>query len=255
MMDSIEVITSEQIPELFRNPLGIGDFGKLVRDPEIDVKLDKLLGSNPSAGLARSIRGVVMCLEDADPKAISEKPSKWSRFTGLAQTKRVRFEVAKINMDQLLNAATKEAALVRDVIDVIESLCSTYGAEAQIISNHIEAGQKYLAQTPDSQGGALAFDLETSRERFSRRLINLQAMQVSHAQTGQQLQLLKYQLIDVLDRFDETAQVLVPLWRQNMLGLGVQNHVTGEQLAMAIQAHENLRKSFADNLKSISVTQ
>lgn len=255
MMDSIEIIKTERIPELLRNPLGIGDFGKISRNPEIDAKLDKLLGSNPSAGLARTIRGVVMCLEDADPKAISEKPSRWASFTGHAQTKRVRFEVAKINMDALLTAASKEAALVRDVIEVIDSLCTTYAAEAQFISNHIEAGQEYLGQTPSGQGAALAFDQETSRERFSRRLINLQAMQISHAQTGQQLQLLKHQLIDVLDRFDETAQVLVPLWRQHMLGLGVQSHVTGDQLAMAIQSHENLRKSFADNLKSISVTQ
>ena len=248
-MFNVELITEKTIPALMLNPMLIGEYGKFQADKARDGVIDRLLGVSPSTGLSESIRSVVLCLVDADPKTVSHKPGFWSKFTGSADAGRVRFEVAKGSIETLLANATKEADRVRTIVASIDGLIQQLLEETVFIELHVQAAHQFMASggrgEDATRQAANGYELETVKERFYRRVLSLQALNLSFSQTIEQLRLLKHQLIDVLDRFDETSQVLLPLWRQSMLALGLQQHATGEQLHRAIHAHETLRKSLA----------
>jgi hypothetical protein len=63
------------------------------------------------------------------------------------------------------------------------------------------------------------------------------------------MRLTKAQAIDMLDRFEETSRVLVPVWRQHALALTSSTAVSAAQAAEAIKAHEVLTQSFAKSMQ------
>jgi len=77
-------------------------------------------------------------------------------------------------------------------------------------------------------------------------------LNVSHEQSQQQLKLLRAQLVNVLDRFEETARVLIPVWRKNMLTMSMSKNLTAAELEAAIKSHDALRKSLESSLELIN---
>jgi len=65
------------------------------------------------------------------------------------------------------------------------------------------------------------------------------------------MKLSRAQAVDLLDRFQETVTVLVPVWRQHALALLTTKHMSPAMIAAASKAHQDLLASLADSLNSI----
>lgn len=182
-MFNVELITEKTIPALMLNPMLIGEYGKFQADKARDGVIDRLLGVSPSTGLSESIRSVVLCLVDADPKTVSHKPGFWSKFTGSADAGRVRFEVAKGSIETLLANATKEADRVRTIVASIDGLIQQLLEETVFIELHVQAAHQFMASggrgEDATRQAANGYELETVKERFSRRVLSLQALNLS----------------------------------------------------------------------------
>lgn len=249
VLPTLEKIKTELIPAVFTDTVKIGLYGHELEDSLQLEQLDRLLSNAPAAGLGASITAIINCLADANPVKITQKPSRWEAFSGKSLETKVRYRAAHIDLDQLLRQADVAAQRVRITLKSIDTLRDSFETETLHIGVYVQAGKEYLAEHP---GAGIEVGYETARERFARKLASLQALQVSHEQSKEQLKLLKAQLVNVLDRFEETTRVLIPVWRQNMLAMSISKNLTAAQLDAAIQSHDALSKSLASSLDLIS---
>lgn len=249
-MESIEGLKKGVIPKLFGDPTRIGEYGLIGDSKEGMAELMDLMGQSPIGGLANKLEGILEGLNQADPKKIAKAPNWLERFTGKVVEVHLRYQVARENLETLIAQASEFAINVRESIKAIDRLIAEHGQEAEQLGIYIAAGQQYLEENPDAgvpTGAVLEFD--NPRERFARKLTNLATLQASHEMSLSQMRLTKAQAIDMLDRFEETSRVLVPVWRQHALALTSSTAVSAAQAAEAIKAHEVLTQSFAKSMQ------
>ena len=141
---------------------------------------------------------------------------------------------------------------VYDTLTAIDKLITQHHQEVATLGVHIQAAREYLSELPPkpatsaSENDVTQFD--RPKERFARKVANLAALEASHQMSLMQLKLTQAQAIDMLDRFNETTRVLVPVWRQHTMVLLSSSKMSPEMMAQANTAHEALMKSLSTSL-------
>lgn len=246
---SADRLKTEVLPEVFSDPTRIATYGALEGST---VDLASLAQQAPVTQLAGSIQRVIAKLTDADPQVLAQKPSVLARWTGAHLERRVRYEVARESLNELIETAHVHAQGVRDFLGLLDAGMASFEHEIGALQDHLQAGREYLAENPQAglpADGAL--DFTNHRERFARKLANLATLQASHELSLAQLRLVRSSATDLLDRFEEAITVLVPVWRQQAFALQVGSTLSGEQVSRAVHAHAQLTHSLSQSLAAL----
>jgi len=249
---SVEVLKQEVIPAVFSNPTSIGAYGLGEANADALRSFSDLMEAGAVTALAVKIGEVVAKLTDADPQKIAHKPTWYERLLGHSIERQVRYQVARKALDDLLSEAEGVAQRVRDTLRSLDGLLVSYEDEARRLRASIQAGREFLDENPGAgvaADGELAFD--RPRERFARKLANLATLLSSHEMSVTQMKLTRAQAVDMLDRFGETANVLVPVWRQHTLALITTKHMSPAMVSEATKAHHALMRSLSKSLEGI----
>lgn len=234
------------IPQLFADSSLIGEYaGSDSRTDSMNEFADLMEGS-PVSKLAAKIGEIVTKLTDADPKQITEKPTWLEKITGKNIETHVRYQLARKELDDLIQEAVVLAKSVRETLKALEKMMSEHQAEVNKLEMYIAAGREFLSENSEigiPQKGSLDFD--NPRERFERKLTNLATLLTSHSMSVAQMKLTRAQSVDMIDRFNETHTVLVPVWRQHSLSLLTTKNMNPAMVAEATKAHSALMKSLA----------
>jgi len=247
----VEDIKQSDIEELFRDTVRIGKYGG-----ESGVALLQRSSETMEHGsvtqLAEGIRKIVAALSDADPNNVAKRASWFDKLLGREVERQVRYHVAKKNLDELLAQTESIAQQVFDTLQGLDALVAAHEQEHARLKAYIDAGTQFLRENPQA-GLAPPHEMQFDkpRDRFQRKLGNLTTLLASHEMTATQMRLSRAVAIDMLDRYTETATVLVPVWRQHTLALMSTSHATPESLALANKAHAALMNSLSESLASL----
>lgn len=221
----------------------IGQYGQQpVSGNERANTFASLMLNSPVNALASTMAGIVLQLDDADPRLITQKQSWLKKLTGASLETRVRYQFSRQRLEELLNEAEQQAVQVEAVIGGLNRLLEDHRAESQKLRLLVAAGKHYLEKNPSAGKAAQrGVVVDNPRERFARRLTNIAALLTSHQMEQTQLELARAQAIDLLDRYYEVSKVLVPLWRSHTMTVMNNEHNSPEAIAAANQAHAALR--------------
>lgn len=247
-MDLIE-IKSQLLPSLFQDTARIAEYGANATGTQSLDAFSEQMEKSPVANLAAKIGEIVSGLADADPQKVAEKPNWLARFTGKSIETHVRYQVARQQLDELLIDADVQAQQTRDALRAIEVQLSTHHAEAERLRVYIQAGREFLTENPDIGKPVVGdMEFENPRERFARKLANLSTLLASQEMSVAQLKLTKANAIDMLDRFNETVTVLVPVWRQHSMAIATSKNLNSTMVHEATQAHQALMRSLMQTM-------
>ncbi|HGY1948805.1 TPA: toxic anion resistance protein [Escherichia coli] len=250
---NIVQLKREVLPALFAAPASIGEYGAGLSGADSLNELSNLMETGAVSALAEKIGQIVAKLADADPRKIAEKPTWFQKVLGSEIERRVKYQVARKTLDGLLDEAEGVAQRVRDTLRALDGMLATHAGEVARLQAYIQAGREFLDENPEAgavQAGAIEFD--KPRERFARKLANLATLMSSHEMSVTQMKLTRAQAVDMLDRFSETAMVLVPVWRQHTLALITTKNMNPAMVAEATKAHQALMRSLSQSLEGIN---
>ena len=211
--------------------------------------LTDLMEQRPVTKLGQQIQRIAQILETVEPHKLIRKPSWWERFTGSALERQVMFRMARVNLDKLLAAAKDTAAGVKDTIAQIHALEKKFIDEKKSIEAHIAIGHAVLKTNPDAGVSTGVLVGTNTRERFARRLTNLSTLLASYEVSIMQMQMAKATATDMVDRFEETASTLIPVWQQHAIALAAVKDMNAEMMAEVSKVHHALVKTLAENTK------
>lgn len=249
---TVAQLKGEVLPALFRDPATLGEYGAGDSNTVAMNEFSNLMESGAVGALAGKIGEIVAKLGDADPQRIAQKPTWFERLLGKEVERQVRYQVARKALDELLSDAEGVAQRVRDTLRVLDGLLLSHAADADRLRAYIQAGREFLDENPQAglaAAGALEFD--RPRERFARKLANLATLLSCHEMSVTQMKLTRAQAVDMLDRFSETASVLVPVWRQHTLALITTKNMNPAMVTEATKAHHALMRSLSKSLEGI----
>jgi len=252
MSSSAQEIKAGELPKVFSDTSLISSYGSAGAGNKALTAYSDLMEGSPVTKLAEKIGEIVTKLADADPQRLAKKPTWVERFTGKTVETHVRYQVARKQLDELLVQAEGIAQRVRDTLTALEALLANHREEVERLTAHIQAGRDYLNENPDAgkpAQGSLEFD--NPRERFARKLANLATLLASHEMSVTQMKLTRAQAVDMLDRFNETGSVLVPVWRQHTLALLTSKSMNPAMVAEATKAHQALMRSLAQSMDGL----
>lgn len=256
---SPEELKSIVIPALFAEPSRIGEYGPKSGGAILEAVAD-LLEQGSVSLLAAKISEIINGLSDADPRVLTKEASWLDRVLGRNIERQVRYQVARKSLDALLDETAVVAERTRKTLRTVEDLLKAHQAEVMTLQTYLSAGEEYLTEHPDAgittkammKESALELEFDRPRERFTRKLANLNALLTSHQLSISQLALARAQTIDLLDRYQETATILLPVWRQHTLTLLTTQHMSPEMVSKATKAHEALTASLRQSLSGIN---
>lgn len=251
-MKSVEELKRDVLPALFADSSRVAEYGDGASGKEALQALSDLMERGAVSRLAAAIEAIVNKLSDADPKQIAKAPNWLDKLLGRHVERRVRYDVARKSLDELIQAAAGIEQSVRDTLRMVDQTLSTHEVETARLDDLIRAGQEYLDENPQAgmaAAGQLEFD--KPRERFARKLANLATLRASHAMSFMQMKLTRAQAVDMLDRFAETKSVLVPVWRQHTLALITSKHMDPAMVGEAAKAHTALMRSLSKSLEGV----
>lgn len=253
---TVDSLKREVIPNLFANPSQMGSYAASSEESNALNEFSRLMEQGSVSELSSAIEAIVEMLAHADPRKISQTEKSWKgwldSFMGRDVEKQIRYEQARTSLDNMLKSTASIAEGVYDTLTAIDKLISQHQQEVATLSVHIQAAREYLAELPTtpatsaSENDVTQFD--RPKERFARKVANLAALEASHQMSLMQLKLTQAQAIDMLDRFNETTRVLVPVWRQHTMVLLSSSKMSPEMMAQANTAHEALMKSLSTSL-------
>lgn len=249
---NVEALKGEVLPALFKDPGALGEYGAAESNAEALNDFSNLMERGAVSALAGKIGEIVAKLADADPQRIAQKATWFERMLGREVERQVRYQVARKTLDELLDDTEGVAQRVRDTLKALDGLLKTHKEEADRLRIYIQAGREYLDENPQAgvvAAGALEFD--RPRERLARKLANLATLLSSHEMSVTQMSLTRAQAVDMLDRFSETASVLVPVWRQHTLALITTKNMSPAMVTEATKAHHALMRSLSKSLEGI----
>lgn len=250
---TVDHLKEQLLPELFRNPSRISEYGNTEGAAKNIDQLSALMQRGATGALAKQIAEILSKMADASPEKISKAPTFMDRLLGHGLEKQVRYQVARKTLDEMIATAEVHAQSVRDTVARLSQLIDSHANDVLSIRIYIQAGREYLDENPNagaSQDGAMEFD--RPRERLARKLANLTALLASHELSVNQMKLTRAQAVDLLDRVSETVDVLVPVWRQHSLTLITTLHMSPSLVAEASKAHQALMQSLSRSLEGIS---
>ncbi|GAB0079393.1 protein KlaA [Pseudomonas sp. PS02290] len=248
---TVDSLKSTVLPDLFANTSRIGEYGSTRQFIDKMDELSDLMESGSVSALSSKIAEIITALGDASPEQIAKAPTWFQRLTGAQVEKQVRYQVARKGLDVLIEEAKVHAQGVRDTLSAINKLIAGNEQEVEELRIFIQAGREFLDENPGTgvlPEGDLSFD--KPRERFSRKLANLETLLSSHQLSVAQMKLSRAQALGMLDRFGETDTLLVPIWRQNTLALIQTKHMSPAVVNAATEAHRKLMHSFAESLSA-----
>lgn len=249
---TVEQIKVDVLPVLFQDPQRLGEYGAVEDNRDAINRFSDLMETGAVSALASRIGAVVSKLADADPERIARKSSWLEKITGRDVERHVRYELARRSLDEMLAESEGQAQRVRDTLTAIDALLADHEAEVATLQAYIKAGREYLDENPQAgevTPGELQFD--RPRERFARKLANLATLLASHEMSVTQMRLTRAQAVDMLDRFNETVRVLVPVWRQHTLALITTKNMSPSMVREASKAHNALMRSLSKSLEDI----
>jgi uncharacterized protein YaaN involved in tellurite resistance len=251
---TIDALITSVIPGLFCDTRELVNYGQINGLSETIAQTTQLMQVSSVSKLAGQINLIIQFMKAADPKRIAIKSSWFARFTGANLERRVRFEVAKVSLDELIEQAGVTSKTVSEAITAMDSLINQNREQTEELRTYIEAGKQYLQANPQDQASQQAEHLsfENPHERFARRLSNLSALLASHEMSVIQLRLVRAQAIDLLDRFVETTTVLIPVWQQHKVALSSATTLDPAMVAAATKAHDALQLSLANSVASFN---
>lgn len=226
----------------------VGNYGRLLNSDAVNQALDISMTS-PSTVLAEKLQAIVEKLNVANPSVLQETPTYWQKVTGSHLAKVVRFEAINKTADQLISEASELAEKVAQLANSMRKAFHEHEHEMAFLRVHIEAGERYLAEHPATMEKSV-LDIESPGERFRKRIQNLKALLASKEMHSVQIKLVIAQAIDIVERFCQVRDVLVPVWLHYVqkLKYGVNNNP--ELIDSAHRAQEALVKGLSDVLNS-----
>ena len=248
--DRIEQLKCEVLPALFLDAAALGEYGAGLSGVDALHEFSNLMETGAVAGLASKIGEIVAKLADADPKRITKKATWLDQLLGREVERQVRYQVARKSLDDLLDETEGVAQRVRDTLRALDDLMKTHEDEAKRLRTYIQAGREFLDENPQA-GVVDALEFDRPRERFARKLANLATLLASHEMSVTQMKLTRAHAVDMLDRFQETSSILVPVWRQHTLALITTKNMNPTMVAEATKAHQALMRSLSKSLDGI----
>lgn len=200
------------------------------------------------SGISSAITGLVGALDKADPRLAlkRKKIGLIARFTGGDAVQKVEYVRSTESIDRQLAGVPERISRLERIVNILEEDYQALMSVQRELKVHLVAGKWFLKEHPDAGGGGNDFGLGSPRERFSKRLDNLVALLTSNDSALHQIQLLRANSINMLDRLHEITTVLVPTWRSHRMSLYV-NDQDYQAIREATRAHEAL----VESLKSV----
>ena len=159
--------------------------------------------------------------------------------------------VSKGALEIKIAHADPVAAELEQFLANVDDVLDAFQKGTLELSAQLEAGRAYLRDNPDAGKPQGTQQFDNPRERFSRRLTNMATLVASHEMTEHQLRLSKAQALDMLDRYREIRDVLLPVWRQHQLAIANQKLLDPVSSSKAIRAHEAMQLAVAETLKGL----
>ncbi|MGC8068984.1 protein KlaA, partial [Salmonella enterica] len=75
---------------------------------------------------------------EADPKVLARKPSWWENLIGKHVEQQVKYQVARKNLDALLDDAQKVSQEVCKTLESLEQLIGTHETDAEALKLYID---------------------------------------------------------------------------------------------------------------------
>lgn len=236
---------ADAVASALADPLTINDYGQLAPTQPQGTDMEALLESGPVRALATSIADIIGRLRAADPRVASRRPTRLEKLTGANTERVVKYHVARSTLDAEIEKARIRAVAARIAIRQMDASVDLIEDEIAQLDQSIEAAKDYLRAHPNAGRGEVGALHDSPRERLERRITNLGVLRLSHVQVKAQMALAKGNAVDLLDRFGESVDVLVPVWRQNAIGIVNGRDLDPEQIASATGAHDNLLRELS----------
>lgn len=242
------------------DPSFVGRYGSEVVSAQDSNKVIAALESSPITALAHSMQAVLFVTRRS---SLERKRGQlvrrlFSAITG--NLDRLEDEAIEVvgrgTLDRHMNDAANAAARIQDFVDMAGSMVGDLQRQAAHLDVLVDVARKYMEANPMAgRGTQHEFQTVSHRDRFERRVAHLAALQVSHQMSIAQLRLAVGQATDMLDRFQELRDVLVPVYRQHQLATANRNFLSPEVSALAVKAHEAIQKSIDVSLKGLCAQQ
>ena len=157
------------------------------------------------------------------------------------------------NLPAALQRAKTQSEGLRAFIQTAATSRADLTSSIKQLEHYLEAGENYLREHPEA-GTADGHGIASlsSRERFIRKLANLRALHTSHLLSIEQLKLAVAQATDMLDRYDELVDVLLPIYRQYEMAKANKKFLAPHAVALAVQTHEHIQATVSESLKALS---
>lgn len=238
----VEVAASNIAKEIdLSDTLSIGRYGSSVHShTDVGHKHNEAV-----TAVSNTITDLVRALEEADPSLALKRHKKGflARFTGQDAVQKVAYLHAVEGIDRQLATVPARVERLEAIVRNLDTDFKALLDEQKQLKIHLIAGQAYLEGNPKAgTEGSNAYGLSSPRDRFSKRLQNLSVLLTSNGTTLHQIQLLRANSVNLIDRLHEISTVLVPSWRSHRMGLYV-NDQNYAAISEATRAHEALIES------------
>lgn len=126
------------------------------------------------------------------------------------------------------------------------------GEEVKRLEVLVEAGKTYLAEHPEAGrgGGNSELVVNHPRDRFARKLTSMGTLIATQEMGLQQLQLARANIIDMIDRYHDAVDVLLPVWQNQSLLLTSAEQINPAVLAETTRAYDALTHGLSAMLSS-----
>ncbi|WMJ71075.1 protein klaA [Stenotrophomonas sp. 24(2023)] len=237
----------EVLPALFAGRIDIGRYGP----PGLaQASVEPSWHDGSTTALAQALGELVARLPEHDPRALLQAGTWWQRFTGADIEARLRRRIAMGSNTVLMGDIEQQAVAVRANAELLQARLKHHDALAAQLQVYIDAGLQFLQELPaDAADDSDPLRLDRPVERLQRRVANLTALQGSHAMSRMQLQLARRNAIELLDRYSETVEILLPIWRQTILALHNADDASAQMVASAAQAQDQLMQALQQLLQ------
>lgn len=229
----------------------ISAFGRDAVEDSVIQRATGHLESSPVGRLASLMAEILHALDGADPRRLAKKPGFFTKLTGGHLHMAATVAVSKDALEIKISDADPVAAELEHFLANVDASIDAFRAGTMKLTAQLEAGRAYLRDNPEAGKPQETHQFDNPRERFSRRLTNMATLVASNEMTEHQLRLSKAQALDMLDRYREIREVLLPVWRQHQLAMANQRLLDPISATKAIQAHEAMQRAVAETLKGL----
>jgi len=248
---TVEQLKRHVLPTLFAGRTDIGRYGPA---DLASASAEPAWQDGSANALAQALAELVSRLSEHDPNALLQRAGWWERFTGADIEERLRRRIAMGSNGDVLARIEREAIAVRASVDRLDAQLLEHDVQGVRLQVYIDAGVQFLQELPaavDIDDGAPVLDRPV--ERLQRRVANLTALLASHSMSRMQVQLARSHAIDLLDRYSETVQILLPIWRQTIQALHNSDNASPQMIASAAQAQDQLKQALQQLLRTSAV--